>query len=376
MNGNWTDQRSFGTDRATGRRRRRMHTVDGSLTREEAQREMDEWFSSVTLPEALESWLASLGGIRSPKTLESYAGDCRNDPARPGVAAGRRPRHARRIGRRSPRCCAAGRRAAGRWRRRPSRGRARCCSRSTTSSSTTGSASATPCAAPSRRSVPAGGTVRAFDESELEEVPAALDAARAGGGRDRDMAEACLVVMLTGMRCGEACAVSWRDWRRAAGTIEVRRSVFEARSRGGARVGIGPTKSRRSRRVAVPASLSEVLSERRARTGRPGPDEMVFPGPCGGLTRPSSVSRWFKALLGGIECRGAPAHAAPLDGDADARVRRLDQRRSSPGSATPTPGRRSTTTRTRCPATTPRRRKDTTASRAGWEDRHYEHKQG
>lgn len=303
VNGNWTDQRSFGTDRATGRRRRRMHTVDGSLTREEAQREMDEWFSSVTLPEALESWLASLGGIRSPKTLESYAGDCR--------------RILRVLG--SPRVADLDTRdvsvAISEMLRRGSASGGPLAPATVARARTVllevydqlvddGVCERNPVRGTKSPVVPAGGTVRAFDESELEEIRAALDAARAGGGRDRDMAEACLVVMLTGMRCGEACAVSWRDWRRAAGTIEVRRSVFEARSRGGVRVGIGPTKSRRSRRVAVPASLSEVLSERRARAGRPGPDEMVFPDPCGGLTRPSSVSRWFKALLGGIGVEG------------------------------------------------------------------------
>lgn len=93
-----------------------------------------------------------------------------------------------------------------------------------------------------------------------------------------------------GLRRGEAVALVWRDVDLEAGTLRVRNAAVRV----GARVHVGPPKSRHSvRTLAVDARTIASLARVRAS----GADEdLLFPGREGGLLDPSAVSREFDRL--------------------------------------------------------------------------------
>jgi integrase len=112
-----------------------------------------------------------------------------------------------------------------------------------------------------------------MDYLRSDEIPAYLDACSA---TYRPLAE---LLVATGLRIGEAVALTWADvdWRR--GAIMVARNSKAS--------GVGSTKSKRARRVEVGPRLLGVLRHVRAtqaehRVGG-GAGELMFPHPAGGL---------------------------------------------------------------------------------------------
>ena len=124
-------------------------------------------------------------------------------------------------------------------------------------------------------------------------------------GRDavfsRMAAMATFISLWTGMRCGECCALLCRDFIPSANTLHVAGTVVEPRG-AGARYQYY-TKGKRSRNIAVPNSLYEVMEEhirwRSSLLRAAKRHDMRKPICCtrdGGFLRPSRVSRWFSAL--------------------------------------------------------------------------------
>ena len=98
-----------------------------------------------------------------------------------------------------------------------------------------------------------------------------------------DWLEALYVLLMgTGMRCGEACDLNWRDVDLDAGTVFIRR---------------GKT-ARSVRTINLSASVVSALRAHRAATKRIGPNEPVFLGPRSGeRLRTWTVSHTFPRLL-------------------------------------------------------------------------------
>ena len=86
----------------------------------------------------------------------------------------------------------------------------------------------------------------------------------------------------TGMRPGEALALTWRDVSLATGTIRIRQSKTEA--------GV--------REIDLPVGVSEVLSELKARTSRSGPDDPVFLNGRGTPQTKNNLQRQIKVAIG------------------------------------------------------------------------------
>lgn len=134
---------------------------------------------------------------------------------------------------------------------------------------------------------------REMDYLRLEEIPVYLAACH---DRYRPLAE---LLLATGVRIGEALALTWGDvdWRSGAIVI----------TKAHKRSGVGSTKGDRSRRVEVGARLVQLLADRRAVQAEQHADDdagrLLFPGQCGHLDR-SHVSRvWHKQALKGAGLR-------------------------------------------------------------------------
>lgn len=88
-----------------------------------------------------------------------------------------------------------------------------------------------------------------------------------------------LLLLGSGLRLGEACALDWRDV--GEGVVTVRRS-----------------KGKRARSVGITAYAAEALAKQRAQAKRYGPNEPVFLGPrTGERLQPGTASHAFPRLL-------------------------------------------------------------------------------
>ena len=103
----------------------------------------------------------------------------------------------------------------------------------------------------------------------------------------------------TGMRCGEALALRWRDFDAEAGTLPVRRSAGMVRTASeGAGVVEGDTKSGRRRLIDLDDATAAVLRARRRERGALAlqlarDDALIFGDLEGRLRNPEQVSRQF-----------------------------------------------------------------------------------
>ena len=133
---------------------------------------------------------------------------------------------------------------------------------------------------------------RALDADQARALRAALEPmASSGEPRDRAAARAGLLALWTGVRCGEACALRWRDVH-----ADGRRDVLVCGTmveRGGLRRQAA-TKSGRSRSVALGAGEMAQLESWRAADGeRPGSSDYVLGRAC----RPSDVGADVRRVM-------------------------------------------------------------------------------
>jgi integrase len=102
-------------------------------------------------------------------------------------------------------------------------------------------------------------------------------------------------MLATGMRVGEASAVTWDAIDLDTGTVEVRGTVSRIKGRG--LVVAKPKSDARVRTLALPEWCVEMLRKRsRSRT--------VFPAPQGGLRGPGEHSGLYGRRSRLPECRG------------------------------------------------------------------------
>ena len=102
----------------------------------------------------------------------------------------------------------------------------------------------------------------------------------------RDLPDFVSFMLATGLRIGEAAAVTWDAVDLVAGVVEVRGTVIRVRGEG---LQVKPSPKTRAgfRTLALPTWAGDLL-RRRAQAG-PRPDDPVFPAPLGGLRDPSNT---------------------------------------------------------------------------------------
>ncbi|MDH2442398.1 site-specific integrase [Amnibacterium sp. CER49] len=106
--------------------------------------------------------------------------------------------------------------------------------------------------------------------------------------QSRDLPDLVAFLAGTGLRIGEACALTWADVDLEEATVHVHGTVLRIRGVG---LVVGATKSRAGQRtIELPSWLVELLRARRGEADRP-----VFPAPLsGGWRDPSNTSHWVK----------------------------------------------------------------------------------
>lgn len=154
---------------------------------------------------------------------------------------------------------------------------------------------------------------RALDEDELEVLSAALADMAEAGGQERELAALFDLMLNTGLREGEACALRRADYHRpvvegmrcevrvAATIVEKPKMARQCR-----------TKSSRVRNVALDAATADALDAHMAwqdsegcKGGKKAP---LFRAAGGGFIRPTTASRRFTQLARDLGIRGATLH--------------------------------------------------------------------
>jgi len=113
----------------------------------------------------------------------------------------------------------------------------------------------------------------------------------------RDLPDFVSFMLATGLRIGEASAVTWAALDLDAGTVEVRGTVVRLTGQG--LVLTSTTKSTAGMRMlALPSWCVERLRDRAERRSAPSTgDDPVFPAPKGGLRDPSNTQADLKESL-------------------------------------------------------------------------------
>jgi len=105
---------------------------------------------------------------------------------------------------------------------------------------------------------------------------------------ERDLPEFVSFMLASGLRIGEASAVTWSALELDAGTVEVRGTVVQLRGRG--LVLMPTTKSSAGMRMlALPSWCVQMLRDRAELRSAGSIDDPVFPAPKGGLRDPSNT---------------------------------------------------------------------------------------
>jgi integrase len=114
---------------------------------------------------------------------------------------------------------------------------------------------------------------------------------------ERDLPEFVSFMLASGLRIGEASAVTWAALDLDAGTVEVRGTVVRLKGRG--LISMPTTKSTAGMRtLALPSWCLEMLRARADRRSANGTEERtVFPAPKGGLRDPSNTQADLKDSL-------------------------------------------------------------------------------
>lgn len=105
--------------------------------------------------------------------------------------------------------------------------------------------------------------------------------------REWDLIDFTDFMLATGLRIGEAAAVTWPALKLDAGTVEVRGTVVRIKGKG-LQIKARPKSKSGYRTLELPAWAVEMLRRRRAETS-PNEWDVVFTAPLGGLRDPSNT---------------------------------------------------------------------------------------
>lgn len=147
---------------------------------------------------------------------------------------------------------------------------------------------------PARGTMPPRPIRRPITPPDPTEVAALIAAARRS---DPALGALLQLAAVTGARRGELCALRWSDLNLATGELDIVRAVTLVNGH----AVIGPTKTRRARRIHLDPATLDALSDHGRRiqpaTTPTEADGSMFPAPTGDLPwRPDQLSRSFRRL--------------------------------------------------------------------------------
>jgi integrase len=121
--------------------------------------------------------------------------------------------------------------------------------------------------------------------------------------RRKDLPDLCEWMLGTGVRIGEALAVSWDEIDLAAGTARIEFTTIRVKGVGLIRKGTKTSAGERT--LTLPAFVVSMLRRRRMAAGGAGP---VFPDSLGGWRDPSNTSRDLRNARGSAEFAWVTSH--------------------------------------------------------------------
>ncbi len=122
----------------------------------------------------------------------------------------------------------------------------------------------------------------------------------------RDLPALVSTMLASGLRLGEAIAVTWEAADFEAETIEVRGTVIREKGKG-LRIKLAPKSKAGVRKLRLPKWCVELLRER-AVSRFVKPDDPVFPAPLGGLRDPSNTAADIKDAFEKADFGWATSH--------------------------------------------------------------------
>jgi integrase len=145
---------------------------------------------------------------------------------------------------------------------------------------------------------------RAFTQAQARQLTASLTYDHQAVARD--LPALVSTMLATGLRIGEAAALTWTNLDFETGRITVAGTVIRLRGQG-LRVKPAPKTRAGVRTVLLPRWCLAMLNERAAiRFGRP--DDQIFPAPMGGLRDPSNTSADIKDAFTNAGFEWATSH--------------------------------------------------------------------
>ncbi|MGL5862875.1 MAG: site-specific integrase [Phycicoccus sp.] len=146
------------------------------------------------------------------------------------------------------------------------------------------------------------GAARALTEAEVWEWLGLVDADPVA--RRRDLPDLCRLMLASGVRVGEALALTWSDVDLDAGTVSVEHTLLRLRGRG--LVPSRPKSSSSFRTLRMPPWLVDLLRARRLRLGVIGGP--VFPDSKGGFRDPRNTARALRDVRTGSTLAWVHSH--------------------------------------------------------------------
>jgi len=120
----------------------------------------------------------------------------------------------------------------------------------------------------------------------------------------------CFILILgTGLRIGEAIALTWDDIDFTAGILHVNKTVTVVHAASGFKAGVGPPKTKAGyRHVPLLDSLINMLHKKKQHD-QCNPKNLLFPGTDGNLCHGLNARWWFKQIAKKAEIAGVGQHS-------------------------------------------------------------------
>ena len=150
-----------------------------------------------------------------------------------------------------------------------------------------------------RRNISDGVVVILSDE-QIELIKKYVESLKEKGGYQYMMGMGVLILLYTGMRIGELCAMRWRDWSRESGTLDINktRNIIKNRGKGDVTyiANENQVKNYHARTIAVDDETKAVLEELLRISKKTGEEDYILLNRSKTPTNPSNFSHNVKVF--------------------------------------------------------------------------------
>jgi len=126
--------------------------------------------------------------------------------------------------------------------------------------------------------------------------------------KDHHFGSCFILILGTGLRIGEALALTWDDIDFCKGILKVNKTVTAINTDSGFTLGIGPPKTKAGYRdIPLLDNLLKLLQKKK-KTDAPNEENLIFPGTNGKLCHGINARWWFNQITKKAEITGAGQH--------------------------------------------------------------------